>query len=245
MNPNPRVRAWRPLADLTAGLASAGIVVALAFVILIRASPPWVLPWTPLDLDQPVGPFTRAKLERLESDPDTCLRLLTNAGVAFDRAPDRDDGGFCVVENAVRLRSGVTPLRPADLVLRCPHAAALVIWDRQTLRPVARELLDREPVALETYGSYACRRVYGEATGRPSEHARANALDIAGVRLSGGGRVTVAGDWSDPEAPAEAEFLRALRDGACEVFGAVLGPEYNAAHQDHLHLDRGPYRICR
>lgn len=240
-----KTEAWRPLAELVAVAAAFGTALALAVVLYARTAPPWVLPWTPLDLDHPVGPFTRAKLERLEADPAACLRLLADAGVGFERAPDRDDGAFCVVENAVRLRSGVTPLRPADLVLRCPHAAALVIWDRQTLRPAARALLGREPAAVETYGSYACRRVYGGATGRPSEHARANALDVAGIRFAGGARVTVAGDWSEPETAAEAAFLRRLRDGACDVFGAVLGPEYNAAHRDHLHLDRGPYRVCR
>jgi hypothetical protein len=25
----------------------------------------------------------------------------------------------------------------------------------------------------------------------------------------------------------------------------VLGPEYNAAHRDHFHLDRGSFRFCR
>ena len=27
-------------------------------------------------------------------------------------------------------------------------------------------------------------------------------------------------------------------------FDAVLSPDYNAAHRDHLHLDRGRYRAC-
>jgi hypothetical protein len=36
---------------------------------------------------------------------------------------------------------------------------------------------------------------------------------------------------------AEAQFLRRLHKGACDVFGTVLGPEANAAHRDHFHLD--------
>ena len=43
----------------------------------------------------------------------------------------------------------------------------------------------------------------------------------------------------------EALFLRDVRDGACSVFDSVLGPEYNAAHRDHFHVDRGGYRMCR
>ena len=40
-----------------------------------------------------------------------------------------------------------------------------------------------------------------------------------------------------PAKSAEALFLRRLHRGACEVFGTVLGPEANAAHRDHFHLD--------
>jgi hypothetical protein len=85
--------------------------------------------------------------------------------------------------------------------------------------------------------------VYGQESGRVSQHATANALDVAGFRLADGRRITVAADWADEG--DEGRFLRAVRDGACRSFETVLGPEYNAAHRDHLHLDRGPYRVCR
>ena len=35
----------------------------------------------------------------------------------------------------------------------------------------------------------------------------------------------------------EAAFLRRLHQGACGVFGTVLGPEANEAHRSHFHLD--------
>lgn len=239
------MQVWRPWAELLSGALTLLAAAAMLAALVARVVPPWHLPWTPLDLDQPIGRATAAKIAALERDPAACLALLAEAGVEVEPAPDRRQGEFCVVENAVRVRSGLTPLRPAGLVLRCPHVVSLTIWDRQVLRPAARELLGREPAAIDTYGSYACRRVYGSENGRPSEHARANALDVAGVRLEGGGRVTVAGDWADPETAAEAAFLRRMRDGACRVFGAVLSPDYNAAHRDHLHLDRGRFRVCR
>jgi hypothetical protein len=122
-------------------------------------------------------------------------------------------------------------------------ALSFAIWERHALQPAAREVLGSEVAAIEHYGSYACRRVYGQETGRVSEHARANALDVAGFRLRDGRRVTVASDWAD-EGP-KGDFLRRVRDGACGAFETVLGPEYNAAHRDHFHLDRGPYRVCR
>ncbi|QYU66996.1 extensin family protein [Leptolyngbya sp. 15MV] len=76
-----------------------------------------------------------------------------------------------------------------------------------------------------------------------SEHATANAIDIAGFVLRDGRDLTLLRDW--PRETEEAGFLRAARDGACRWFRAVLGPEYNAAHRDHFHLDMGRWRACR
>jgi hypothetical protein len=39
-----------------------------------------------------------------------------------------------------------------------------------------------------------------------------------------------------------------VRDKACDAFGTVLSPDYNAAHADHFHLDqadRGYGAFCR
>jgi len=51
-----------------------------------------------------------------------------------------------------------------------------------------------------------------------------------------------------PAQPAEAQFLRRLHSGACDVFGTVLGPEANEAHRDHFHFDmraRARKSYCR
>ena len=99
---------------------------------------------------------------------------------------------------------------------------------------------------VDSFGSYACRPIRGGREGRWSEHARGNAIDIAGFRLSGGRRISVAGDWKGDD--TEAAFLRDVRDGACRMFATVLSPDYNAAHRDHLHLDqarRGGGGYCR
>jgi len=29
------------------------------------------------------------------------------------------------------------------------------------------------------------------------------------------------------------------------LFQTVLGPDYNAAHANHFHMDMGSFRICR
>jgi hypothetical protein len=54
--------------------------------------------------------------------------------------------------------------------------------------------------------------------------------------------VSVAADFRDKG--AKGAFLQVVRAGACDWFHAVLSPDYNRAHRDHLHLDFGRYRIC-
>ena len=45
-----------------------------------------------------------------------------------------------------------------------------------------------------------------------------------------------------PKPHPKSLFLRAIRDGACGIFGTVLGPESNAAHRDHFHFDAAERR---
>jgi hypothetical protein len=40
-----------------------------------------------------------------------------------------------------------------------------------------------------------------------------------------------------PVEDARGKFLKVVHKGACEIFGTVLGPEANAAHKNHFHLD--------
>ncbi len=93
-------------------------------------------------------------------------------------------------------------------------------------------------------GTYACRNINHRETGRRSEHATANAIDLSGFVLADGQQISLQDDWTGKD-PRRAAFLRAVRDGACGFFDVVLSPDYNEAHRDHLHLDMGRYRACR
>ena len=44
-------------------------------------------------------------------------------------------------------------------------------------------------------------------------------------------------DAKESEKDATSEFLHLAHDDACKIFGTVLGPDANAAHHDHFHLD--------
>ena len=78
--------------------------------------------------------------------------------------------------------------------------------------------------------------MYGRDDGPWSEHATGNAIDIAGFELKDGRVISILQDWDGEE--ARARFLRVARDEACDLFGTVLSPDYNAAHRDHFHLDQ-------
>jgi len=126
--------------------------------------------------------------------------------------------------------------------MTCPLALDYALWERQVLVPAAREMLHSRLTRVDHYGTYACRTIYGRPGERPSAHARAAALDVAGFRFADGRRATVAADFrADSD---EGRFVRAARSGACRVFGVVLGPDYNAAHRDHFHLEGDGWNKC-
>ena len=223
-------------------------VAALALFALSRGQPQ-DLPWTPLDLAQPAGMFTGRKIAALGTDFPACRALLDRAGVGFTALPAVRDGQ-CGYDDGVRLTSGARRIAfaPANVGISCPVAAGLSVWEWNVIQPAAQRLFGQRVAIIEHLGSYNCRRLYGRSQGDFSEHASANALDVAGFRLADGTRISVLKDWQDTG--DKGTFLRAVRDGGCRVFATVLSPDYNAAHRDHLHLDQADrgamgWRACR
>lgn len=212
---------------------------------------PQDMPWTPLDLSQPVGLFTGRKIVAMRDDFPRCRALLDRAGVSYTVLPERREGATCGYADGIRFAADdprITPFRPASLGTSCPVAAALALWEWEVVQPAAERHFRMRVTQIEHLGSYNCRRLYGRSTGDYSQHATANAVDIAGFRLADGRRVRVLDEWKADG--ADAAFLRDVRDGACDLFSTVLSPDYNAAHRDHFHLDqanRGSmgWRSCR
>ena len=228
------------------------LVSAAIFFYGFARTHPEDMPWTKLDLAAPVGTFTGRKLAGLAEDDGLCRARLDRAGIAFARLPSRSDrGGQCGYRDSVRLgRGGALRIgyRPTNLATSCRIAAGLALWEWHVVQPAAVRHLGQQVVSIDHLGSYSCRRVYGQSEGAWSEHATANAVDIAGFRLADGRRISVAGDWKGEG--AKARFLRDVRDGACRLFATTLSPDYNAAHRDHLHLDQAErgamgWRGCR
>lgn len=194
----------------------------------------------PLDLKDRPTFVTDLKL-RLAS-VERCYQALDRAGIGLERLPDEVKAPGCGFEDVARLdRSFIT--WGSGVTLRCPMLAGLALWELHTLQPIARELFGFEVTRIKHLGTYSCRNINNAAEGRRSEHATANAVDVAGFVLADGTEISVLKDWG--KGGPEDRFLRRVHDRACDHFDTVLGPEYNELHRDHFHFDNGGWQTCR
>jgi hypothetical protein len=175
-----------------------------------------------------------------------CLADLSSNRASFTPLPDQYFGAGCSTVGTVRL----TGLRSDDAALQlvnlgpvaCPLADTLAGWARFGVDRAARQILGSPLVRIETMGSYSCRNVAG--SDRRSAHATAEAIDVSAFILADGRRISVLDKWSAGTS-AERQFLTLVHQSACKRFGTVLGPAYNAAHRDHLHVELSGAGFCR
>jgi hypothetical protein len=177
-----------------------------------------------------------------------CLAELGATGAAYSLLPDRYPEAGCSNVNTVQLSSvpsDASPLMVANIgPVTCEVSTVFAGWARYGVDRAARQLLGVPLRSIETFGSYSCRNVAG--TNRRSAHSTASAIDVSAFVLADGRRITLVNGWNGGTAE-EREFLRTVHRSACRRFGTVLGPEYNAAHRDHLHLEGvgGGSSYCR
>ena len=175
-----------------------------------------------------------------------CLADLGSSQASFTPLPDQYFGAGCATVGTVRLNS----LRSDDARLQltnlgpvaCPLADTLAGWARFGVDRAARQILGSPLVRIETMGSYSCRNVAG--SDRRSAHATAEAIDVSAFILADGRRIGVLDKWSAGTS-AERQFLTLVHQSACKRFGTVLGPAYNTAHRDHLHVELSGAGFCR
>lgn len=197
-------------------------------------------PWATIDLTAPPDAFTRYKLSRLGEDAPACRSAVRAAGVSFVALPDREEPSGCGWTGALRVSAiGETRLA-SPVTLSCPLTAGLVLFEREVLRPRAQAAFGSEVRTIEHVGSYACRNIYHREEAPLSRHARADAIDITGFRLGDGRRIGVGSS-----SPSDVSFLRDVQTEGCDFFGAFLGPDYNAAHRTHFHVQGRGFGFCR
>lgn len=182
-----------------------------------------------------------------------CKLRLQN--LELDYAPPQSIGnaGGCGAPAAITVSSiaGVEINPPAELT--CDMAEALHGWVSSSVAPAARQHLKKKLVKINNASAYVCRRRNNSKTGKLSEHAKANALDIATLGFEDGSTTSIKGDWSGLKQlvglSAQGTFLRQIRRDACIRFTTVLGPGSDAYHGDHFHIDvarrKNAYRVCK
>ncbi|WP_119299470.1 extensin-like domain-containing protein [Dongia deserti] len=221
------------------------LVVATAFFVALYQSwiriPANIAPWGDVELDRPPGWLARMQINSLASDSAACIAALDRSQLRYRRTPVRPIRNGCGLEAAVRpLQSHIRYNRPFDI--SCGMMAALY-WYEAELQRLAQQHLGTSIARIDQLGTYACRNVNSADTGRRSQHATANAIDIAGFRLADGRTISILKDWGR-ETP-QGHFLADARDEACRFFNVVLSPNYNQLHANHFHLDLGGFRMCR
>ncbi len=178
-----------------------------------------------------------------------CLSALKASGTKFEKADDIDDGGGCGIDKPITVSEILHGIKiTPKATIRCQTALQLARWTKQTVLPAAKIAFDGETVtSIQNAYDYVCRRRNNAPTGKLSEHARGNALDIGGFTLSNGKTVNI--KPRDDDSTLEGAFQRTVRASACLYFTTALGPGSDRAHKTHLHLDilerRGGYRYCR
>jgi hypothetical protein len=136
---------------------------------------------------------------------------------------------------AVSANGRTVPLN-APVTTDCGMATVLPEWIGEVDTYIlARENTRIDKVIVGT--NYACRNVDNAKTGNLSFHAFGDALDVVGFELADGRTVTVEKGWAGTE--ADSRIVKFAHDAACTHFTTVLGPEANALHRDHLHIDLG------
>lgn len=168
-----------------------------------------------------------------------CLKNLGLKEARFDALPDEYYGGGCATVGTVKLaslRSDAATIALANMgPVTCTVAETFAGWARYGVDRAARQILGSAVRSIETMGSYSCRKVAG--TDRLSAHATGDAVDVAAFVLDDGRRISVLDDWNGGTSEERA-FLRVVHQSACKRFGTVLGPEYNAAHANHFHVEK-------
>lgn len=178
-----------------------------------------------------------------------CEAGLRKLGAVFERLEPVNSENGCGIGAPYRIEQIIHGVRlsPASQ-LRCETALALANWTSKVVVPATAALPGEVQLTSINHGStYVCRRRNNLPTGKMSEHAIGNAIDVVSFGFKGRDPVAVS-----PRAGSgtmEESYQRAVRGGACLYFTTVLGPGTNTSHADHLHLDiikrkRG-YRLCQ
>ncbi|HWW57480.1 MAG TPA: extensin family protein [Sphingopyxis sp.] len=223
-------------------LLAIGAILGMQWV---RAHPEHI-PGVRFELAHPRGWATHGKLVALASDDTACFAAFDRAEAGYLRRPAVGNDVCRASQRMILTGNRFAPtMRPANAAPGCAVTAAMIVWNRDVVQPLAEKHFGQKVVELENLGSYNCRKIAGGQA--QSEHSTANAIDISAFILADGTRITLINDWKPGD--RRSEFLHEVRDGSCGLFSTVLSPDHNAAHANHFHFDMAArtagWTVCR
>jgi hypothetical protein len=177
-----------------------------------------------------------------------CLRRLAPLGADIEIAQPvkQERCGAPAPVVLKRIGSGATRVEfQPPAMLNCAMVASLSTWIEKTLQPAAQELLGSPVVRIRNYSGYVCRNRIGTVfhADRLSEHALANAIDIAAFVTADGRTVDVLGQWG-PTARDLRDKLERAAEAATAARTAAKEAEREAtqAARAAARAPRGPKR---
>ncbi len=189
--------------------------------------------------------------EEPEGGPLGCIEEMEAAGLAYQRTNNPEDHPagrpdlVCDVDGPVRLSSPVGGIdyryvsqdEPRPMFMSCHLANAL--FDLSEL------LRARGVVEVGHIGTYNCRTIADSDS--ISQHGLGMAIDLAWFRTADGRVYDIEDHWEHETENFRTEEGRWLWEVAQEmfqrqVFNTVLTPNFDAAHDNHFHVDLTPGR---
>jgi hypothetical protein len=193
--------------------------------------------------------------EPIEMMPPTdvnqaCLNTLTELGVQYTVASSPDDSPSNRPDLTCRLNTPLyvqSPIGNVDYLVHSRSESSSVFVTCYFARALLRlsELLEElDVVRVGHIGTYNCRVISGTDT--LSEHGNANAIDLKWFETRDGHRYDVEDHWEHGRtsgfATEEGEWLYQVSRQMFNrrIFNIILTPEFNAAHDNHFHVDMTP-----
>ncbi len=155
-----------------------------------------------------------------------------------------DGAGACGISKPVRVTSVSGVKVSGGPTIDCTTAKALNDWVRGGVMPAVGRT-GGGLAQVNVIASYSCRSRNNVKGAKLSEHALGHAVDVSGITLKDGTKLTVLDHWRSGK---YGSIIKAMHSKACGTFGTVLGPKADRYHQNHLHLDTARYRsgsYCR
>ena len=186
-------------------------------------------------------------------DGEQCREELKAAGYKFVSLKDKTqpDKSGCGIPHGVVVKRGPSGIvYDPPITVDCALARALASVER-VVQEEAELHLHSRIARIGNLGGFACRPRNYRKGASLSAHAFGSAVDLSSFHPVKGTPAIVARDYKEPPRSTAAQddrrrFLRGvfvrLRRHEADLTYAV-GPDFNAIHHNHFHLDRGGWHF--